>query len=101
MYRHFPDREALLAGLSDRLADLSETGAPRAALDSIDDVPQVAVALMATLDEHHVAARGEALLNATPAILRPGPGRTPSSSSRCSVASCPSSTSANGCGSPR
>ena len=66
VYRHFPDREALLAGLSDRLADLSETGAPRAAPDSIDDVPQVAVALMATLDEHHVAARAEALLNADP-----------------------------------
>ena len=77
VYRHFPDREALLAGLSNRLADLSETGAPRAVPDSIDGLPQAAVALMATLDEHHVAARGGAVERGSKALLGGHPREHP------------------------
>jgi AcrR family transcriptional regulator len=70
LYRHFPDREALLAGLSERVVHLANP-APGIPVDSVDDLPGVAVALMAGLDEHHVAARAEALLNADPRRYSP------------------------------
>ncbi len=66
VYRHFPDREALLGGLSDRLRGLTGTDPPGGAIQSVDDFPRVAVQLMAGLDQVHAAARAEALLNADP-----------------------------------
>ncbi len=69
VYRHFPDREALLAGLSDRLHDLTGTdplddGAP--AIPTWADLKAVAVRFMEASDEFHVVARAEALFNADP-----------------------------------
>ena len=66
VYRHFPDRRALLAGLGGRLKDLLDEGSPDSNLRTIDDLAVTAVRLMATLDRVHVAARAEALFNADP-----------------------------------
>jgi AcrR family transcriptional regulator len=71
VYRHFPDREALLGGLSDRLLSLTGTTPPAGPIASIDDLPRTAVKLMAGLDEFHVAARAEALFNADPRRFSP------------------------------
>jgi AcrR family transcriptional regulator len=70
VYRHFPDRDALLAGLTDRLT-ASDGGARPVPPESIDDVPAMAIELMAGLDEHHVLARAEALFNADPRRFSP------------------------------
>jgi AcrR family transcriptional regulator len=64
VYRHFPDRDALLEGLSQRLQHLSEGTAPR--FETIDDVGPAVVRLMAGLDEVYVTARAEAVFNADP-----------------------------------
>lgn len=66
VYRHFPDRQALLGGLSDRLLHLTGSGPPGGPIESVDDLSRVAVQVMAGLDEFHVAARAEALFNADP-----------------------------------
>ena len=71
VYRHFPDREALLGGLTDRLLSLAGTTPPGGSIASIDDLPRTAVKLMAGLDEFHVAARAEALFNADPRRFSP------------------------------
>jgi AcrR family transcriptional regulator len=73
VYRHFPDRRALLAGLSDRLLDMTGSGPP-GGLSSIDDLPRIAVELMARLDEVEGVARAEALLNADPRGFSPATG---------------------------
>ena len=65
VYRHFPDREALLEGLSRRVQDLGDVE-PAAAFQSIDDFAPAAIRLMAALDEHYAAARAEAVFNADP-----------------------------------
>lgn len=66
VYRHFPDRHALLSGLSDRLLHLTGGGPPGGPIGSVDDLSRVAVVLMAGLDEFQAAAQAEALLNADP-----------------------------------
>ncbi len=66
VYRHFPDRQALLVGLGGRLKDLMDEGPPDSNLTTIDDLAGTAVRLMAGLDRQHVAARAEALFNADP-----------------------------------
>ena len=65
VYRHFPDRDALLGGLTDRLVATTGNGPPQFAV-SAEDLPRAAVELMAGLDDHHVIARAEALFNADP-----------------------------------
>ena len=65
VYRHFPDREALLEGLSGRMQDLDDVN-PAAGFRSIDDVAPAAVRLMAALEEHYATARAEAVFNADP-----------------------------------
>ena len=64
VYRHFPDRDSLLAGLTSRLmaTDAARPEPP----ESVDDVAAAAIELMAGLDEHHVLATAEALFNADP-----------------------------------
>lgn len=66
VYRHFPDREALLRGLSERLTKLTGNARRDSDVQSVDDLPKVALSLMAGLDQHHAAARAEALFNADP-----------------------------------
>jgi AcrR family transcriptional regulator len=65
VYRHFPDREALLEGLSRRLPHLDGV-APSFGAGSLDDLAPVSRRLMELLDEHYVYARAEAVLNADP-----------------------------------
>jgi AcrR family transcriptional regulator len=71
VYRHFPDRQALLAGLTDRLAALVGHESPTGPIDSVEDLPRAAIGLMAGLDEVRVLARAEALLNADPRRFSP------------------------------
>lgn len=71
VYRHFPDREALLGGLSDRLRSLTGTSPPGGPIESVDDLPMVAIRVMAGLDQFHAAARAEALFNADPRRFSP------------------------------
>ena len=64
VYRHFPDRRALLDGLSDRLPPLTDK--PSFGAGGLDDLAATSRRLMALLDEHEVSARAEAVLNADP-----------------------------------
>lgn len=65
VYRHFPDRAALLAGLSQRLPHF-DGGTPSFAAGGLDDLAPTTRRLMALLDAHYVAARAEAVFNADP-----------------------------------
>ncbi len=65
VYRHFPDRRALLEGLSRRVQDLGDVH-PEARPATVDDLAQAALRLMAALDEHSAAACAEAIFNADP-----------------------------------
>jgi len=66
VYRHFPDRHALLLGLAGRLKDLMLEHSEEPLVDTIDDLGPAAVQLMSALDRHHPEARAEALFNADP-----------------------------------
>jgi AcrR family transcriptional regulator len=64
VYRHFPDRAALLEGLSRRLPQLDGV---RPSFDGgLDALAPTSRRLMEVLDEHYVTARAEAVLNADP-----------------------------------
>jgi AcrR family transcriptional regulator len=65
VYRHFPDRDALLEGLTQRLPEL-DGGKPSFGAGGLDELGATSRRLMALLDEHDVAARAEAVLNADP-----------------------------------
>lgn len=64
VYRHFPDRSALVEALAARLAAL--TGPEPELPQRLDDLKPIAVSLMAGLEAHHVEARAEALFNSDP-----------------------------------
>ena len=66
VYRHFPDREALLEGLVDRLNQLSEPTKPVADLSTLDRLTAGMTWFFAGADEYAVEATAEALLNADP-----------------------------------
>jgi AcrR family transcriptional regulator len=71
VYRHFPDRTALLEGISARIGELM--GAPDGipAVGSIDEVGPRIEALFVASDEFPVEVRAEALLNADPRRYSP------------------------------
>ncbi len=64
VYRHFPDRNALLDGLSRRLPPLADT--PSFDAGGLDELAPTCRRLMELLDEHYVTARAEAVFNADP-----------------------------------
>jgi AcrR family transcriptional regulator len=65
VYRHFPDRDALLEGLSRRLPHLDGVK-PAFGLGSLEDLAATSRRLMEVLDAHYVTARAEAVFNADP-----------------------------------
>jgi AcrR family transcriptional regulator len=65
VYRHFPDRDALLEGLTGRLLQLDGV-APSFETGGLDALAPTSRRLMALLDEHFVMARAEAVFNADP-----------------------------------
>ena len=65
VYRHFPDRDALLEGLSQRLPHL-DGFKPSFGAGGLDDLAPTSRRLMELLDEHYVTARAEAVFNADP-----------------------------------
>jgi AcrR family transcriptional regulator len=65
VYRHFPDRESLLEGLTRRLPPLDGVK-PSFGMGALDDLAPTSRRLMEVLDEHYVTARAEAVFNADP-----------------------------------
>ena len=67
IYRHFPDRTALLRGISARVGELiGERWWTSPTLETIDDIGPRFEALFEVSDEFAVEVRAEALLNADP-----------------------------------
>ena len=66
VYRYFPDRTSLLAGLSARVNELAAESEGGYALDSIDDVGPRIEWLFTASDTIPVEMRAEALLNSDP-----------------------------------
>ena len=66
VYRHFPDREALLQGVADRLNELSEPTKPVGDFSTLDGLTAGITWFFAGADEFAVEATAEALLNADP-----------------------------------
>ena len=65
VYRHFPDRDAVLEGLSQRMTR-TDGVKPAFGVGSLDDIAPLSRRLMELLDEHYVTARAEAVFNADP-----------------------------------
>lgn len=65
VYRHFPDRDALLEGLTQRLPHLDGVR-PSFGAGRLEDLAPTGRRLMELLDEHYVTARAEAVFNADP-----------------------------------
>ena len=63
VYRHFPDRAALLEGLSQRVSRLGDV---KPSYGTLDEIAPLSRRLMALLEEHYVIARAEAVFNADP-----------------------------------
>lgn len=64
VYRHFPDRDSLLDGLSRRLPPMADK--PSFEAGGLDELAPTSRRLMELLDEHYVNARAEAVFNADP-----------------------------------
>lgn len=64
VYRHFPDRAALVEGLASRFVAATEQ--VPVFPERLDEMKPVVIELMRVLEEHHVEAQAEALLNADP-----------------------------------
>jgi AcrR family transcriptional regulator len=64
VYRHFPDRDSLLEGLSRRLPPMADK--PSFEAGGLDELAPTSRRLMELLDEHYVTARAEAVFNADP-----------------------------------
>ena len=70
VYRYFPDRQALLEGLSDRVSAIAglTIGGDRS-LESLDELVENAARDIALTEQHAVLATAEAILNADPRRL--------------------------------
>jgi AcrR family transcriptional regulator len=67
VYRHFPDRQALLEGLADRIAaGMASVAGDDAHVVTLDDLVRLVPRHMALADEHAVEAAAEAVFNADP-----------------------------------
>lgn len=66
VYRHFPDREALIEGVADRFFERSEPGSPLRGFATLDDAATVIESFFEAADEFAVEATADALLNADP-----------------------------------
>jgi AcrR family transcriptional regulator len=64
VYRYFPDRQALLEGLADRVDVLAGPG--RRAPETLDELVQMASEWVSLAEAHAVEATAEAVLNADP-----------------------------------
>ena len=64
VYRYFPDRQALLEGLADRVDVLAGPG--RKGPDTLDELVQMASEWVFLAESHAVEATAEAVLNADP-----------------------------------
>jgi AcrR family transcriptional regulator len=69
VYRHFPDRPALLEGLSDRIDGLAAANERRTMPEALDDIPRHAEQDFVILEEYAAAATAQAILNADPRRL--------------------------------
>ena len=69
VYRHFPDRQALLEGLADRIGSRGDVQSADTGLDSIDDFAPKLMAMFEVADAHWVEATAEAILNSDPRRL--------------------------------
>jgi AcrR family transcriptional regulator len=67
VYRHFPDRDALLNGLAERLATAMGTRELEAGLETIDDLGPMIETLFAANDDFAALVRAEVLFNSDPA----------------------------------
>jgi AcrR family transcriptional regulator len=65
VYRHFPDRDALLEGLTQRLPAF-DVVRPSFGVGGLEDIAPTSRRLMEVLEEHYVTARAEAVFNADP-----------------------------------
>ena len=63
VYRHFPDRQALLEGLASRLSALGASGG---GIGGLDEFGPMIRRLFAVFDEHAIETTAEALANADP-----------------------------------
>jgi AcrR family transcriptional regulator len=69
VYRHFPDRNALLEGLTARIVAAMEASGGEGALTTLDDLAPRAERGLALTEAHAVEATAEAVLNADPRRL--------------------------------
>ena len=69
VYRHFPDRQALLEGLADRIGSNGDLQSVDTALDSIDDLAPKLMTMFEVADAYSVEATAEAILNSDPRRL--------------------------------
>ena len=89
VYRHFPDREALLTGLGARLADrMSPAARPPEQLELEDFGPTIE-AFFTESEEFVVESRAEALLNADPRNFSAGTRRVSDQLARSVAAAFP------------
>jgi AcrR family transcriptional regulator len=69
VYRHFPDRNALLEGLTARIVAAMEASGGEGELTTLDDLAPRAERGLALTEAHAVEATAEAVLNADPRRL--------------------------------